>query len=200
MPSLPQLARPLVLALAVSALGSAMASAQTPAPHSKEALALKPYRRLLEGMGYATQFSPSGGHFYIVIHATNDYTIDFSLSTDHTYMWVYTLVYSYTDEELARLPMAKLLADNNEAPEFFSLQRNNDKTDLFLQIAMPIAGVNAKSVRRVIDSIDRNLNDDQADWNPGLWKPAVPDGGNDTTPPPEAAPPPDDSHSNQVPI
>ncbi|GAB0118835.1 hypothetical protein [Acidisoma sp. 7E03] len=200
MPSLPQLARTVVLALAVWGAGSAMASAQTPAPHNKEELALKPYRRLLEGMGYPTQSSPSGQHFYIVIHSTYDYTIDFSFSGDHTYMWVYTLVYSYADEELARLPMAKLLADNDEAPEFFSLHKDDDKTDLFLQIAMPIASVNAKSVRRVIDSIDRNLNDDQADWNPNLWKQAAPDGGSDVLPTPKAAPAPDDSHSKQVPI
>lgn len=197
--SLPQLVRAVILALAVSGAGSTMAAAQTPAPHNKEELALKPYRRLLEGMGYPTQSSPSGQHFYIVIHSTYDYTIDFSFSGDHTYMWVYTLVYSYSDTELARLPTAKLLADNDEAPEFFSLHKDNDKTDLFLQMAMPIASVNAKSIRRVIDSIDRNLNADQADWNPNLWKQPAPSGDSDTTPP-KAAPTPDDSHSKQVPI
>lgn len=199
MPSLPRLACAVLLASALSGGGGALAATQTPA-HSKDEIALKPYRKLLEGMGYPTQSSPSGEHFYIVIHSNFDYTIDFSFSGDRTYLWVYTLVYSYSDAELARLPTQKLLADNDSAPEFFSLHKDDDKTDLFLQIAMPIASVNAKSIRRVIDSIDRNLNDDQADWNPTSWQQAAPSGGSDTAPPPKAAPTPDDSHSKQVPI
>lgn len=177
-------------ALALGAFGLAgspsLAAAQT-GVNAPAGAALKPYRKILESMGYVTHLSPTGGHFYIEVHGYYDYTIDFAQSEDKTYLWVYTLVYEYTAAQMAQVNMQKLLEENDSIPEFFSLHpEDGDKTELFMQIALPGASVNAKSIRQVIDSIDKNLDADDATWNPDRWKKAPAAGGD--TPAPHPAP------------
>lgn len=195
-------------ALALGAFGFAgspsLAAAQT-GVHAPPGAALKPYRKILESMGYETHLSPTGGHFYIDIHGNYDYTIDFAQSEDKTYLWVYTLVYEYTAAQLAQLDMQKLLEENDSIPEFFSLHpEDGDKTELFMQIALPATSVNAKSIRQVIDSIDRNLDADDATWNPDLWKKTPASGGDAPAPhpAPQSSPAPGSggTDAKQVPI
>lgn len=207
MPSLTAVCR--ALAVAAVALGGApdLAAAQTANRPPPAGAPLKPYRKMLETMGYATHLSPAGGHFYIAIHGTYNYTIDFALSDDRSYLWVYSLVYEYSAAQLAQVNMQKLLEENDSVPEFFSLHpEDGGKTELFLQIALPLASVSPKVIRQVIDSIDRNLDADDSTWNPDLW-PKAPAGDGDApasvpTPAPKSspAPAPGGTDGKQVPI
>lgn len=121
-------------------------------------------------MGYTTTLSSTGGHFYIETNDKYDYTVDFSLSDDGSYIWIYTEVQTYTTPQLQRLPMRDLLEANNSSPEFFSLHNDSGTISLYLQIAMPVEGISAKNLRTIIDHINEDMNDDDKSWNPSLWK------------------------------
>ena len=72
--------------------------------------------------------------------------------------------------QLQRLPMRQLLEANDSSPEFFSLHNDSGSVSLYLQIALPVEGVSAKTLRTIINHINNDMNDDDASWNPTLWK------------------------------
>jgi hypothetical protein len=153
-----------MLALAPVALAEQAWADATPSP------ALTALRHVVDQMGYTTTLSPTGGHFYIENNDKYDYTVDFSLSDDNSYLWVYTQVQTYTAPQLQRLPMRQLLEANDSSPEFFSLHNDSGSVSLYLQIALPVEGVSAKTLRTIINHINNDMNDDDASWNPTLWK------------------------------
>jgi hypothetical protein len=159
------------IALAAAALALApMAGAGRARADSAPSPGLTAIRQVVDQMGYTTTLSPTGGHFYIEVKDKYDYTVDFSLTGDGTYIWIYTQIQSYTAPQLQRLPMRALLEANDSSPEFFSLHNDSGTVSLYLQIAMPVEAVSAKNLRTIIDHIDEDMNDDDASWNPSLWK------------------------------
>jgi hypothetical protein len=143
------------------------ASAATAAVPSPE---LKSLQSMVDNMGYTTTLSPTAGHFYISSNNKNVVSIDFAMSDDKSYIWIYSQIETYTPEQVAQLPLMKLLEANDNSPEFFSINNDSGKISLYVQIAFPAQGATPKTLRTIIDHIGSTIDDNAALWDPAQWK------------------------------
>ena len=121
-------------------------------------------------MGSTPKFSPSGGHFYIDGNDKHEDTIDFALSTDNSYVWVYSQLTVYTDAQMQQLSAIKLLQANDSNPEYFSINSDGGKNYLYLQTGFPVEAVSAHTLRDAIDRITSMSDDNAPVWDPKGWK------------------------------
>jgi hypothetical protein len=140
------------------------ATAPVPSPE------LKSLQSMVDNMGYTTTLSPTAGHFYISSDNKNVVSIDFAMSDDKSYIWIYSQIETYTAEQVAQLPLMKLLEANDNSPEFFSINNDSGKISLYVQIAFPAQGATPKSLRTIIDHIGSTIDDNAALWDPSQWK------------------------------
>jgi hypothetical protein len=147
-------------------LHAPLARAATAAPSTE----LKGLQSMVDNMGYTTTLSPTAGHFYISSDNKNVVSIDFALSDDKSYIWIYSQIETYTPEQVAQIPLMKLLEANDNSPEFFSINNDSGKISLYVQIAFPAQGATPKTLRTIIDHIGSTIDDNAALWDPAQWK------------------------------
>jgi hypothetical protein len=131
---------------------------------------LKALAATITTMGYTVKYSPSGQHFYIQGNDKNSDTIDFALSTNKSYVWVYSNLATYTAAQMEHLPMLKLLQANDSNEEFFSMSSDGGTNDLYLQIGFPAVAVSPPVLRTIIDNLTSTANNNAALWDATLWK------------------------------
>jgi hypothetical protein len=158
--------------LAFGLLAALTAAAATPAraQSAPKPTALAALESIAANLGPTTD-AASNQSFSIPWPGKYNVTIEFDTATDGSVGYAFVLLASYKPAELARLPYAKLLEQDDKGDYFYSAEPDpNGGERLYANAVIPLAGLTPPLLRGLLTGMAAKITAADSDWNTALWK------------------------------
>ena len=159
-----------LLALLIGCALPVGAAAPGRAQQPSNVLTLDGLSAIVSGMGYETKPDPNGKNFTIPIHSNYNYIVNFALSSDGTFAWIFINLGSFDPDQLATLQTIKLLQASDAGPGNFTLGKGEQSDTLYAQRILPSLSITPALLRSTFDNLVAISNTNDALWNKTLWK------------------------------
>ena len=141
-----------------------------PTPAGPNVLTLDALSGIVAGMGYEVKADPNGKNFTIPIHSNYNYIVNFALSSDGTFAWIFVNLGNFTPDQLERLQTVKLLEASDAGPGNFTLGKGESSDTLYAQRILPSMAITSALLRSTFDNLVQISNNNDTLWNKNLWK------------------------------
>jgi hypothetical protein len=139
-------------------------------PFLRKPASLGQVEALLTGLGYPVTEAADGQSFSINWTGKYDYVLQFSLSGDGALCYAYVLLATYTPGQMARLPMLRLLEQDDNGDFFYSAEPAGDGGEqLYGNAVIPLTGLTAGLLHGLLASMTAKMDAGDAAWNALLW-------------------------------
>jgi hypothetical protein len=169
--------RPSAILPAVGLTFLLAAGVAPPAARADTAAAMDPalakLQTMVTNLGYATTAAADNSHFRIEYQGPNsdDYTVDFMMSSDDTLIYTYTYLETYEAGQMNKVPFQKLLEFQNNGNVYFSLQKNAQGTeDFYANSVFGAPGIAPPDLRDELDYLIKRMDQSSDLWDPKQWK------------------------------